>query len=85
MQHLHLGDSQCLLPEAVRRRKPGCMHPARESSRSPAPISASGLPSTATERETRAAENTGPARGAEGPRKGTEAPSQASHIKFLFS
>lgn len=84
MGHLHLGDSQCLLPED-REEEKGWLHPARESSCSPAPISAGGLPSAPTERETRAAKNTGPARRAEGPRKGTKAPSQASHIKFLFS
>ena len=71
--HLHLGDSQCLFPEAVSRRKAGCIQPVKLHA-GPAPISAGGLRSTPTERETRAAETAGAARGAEGPCKRPEAP-----------
>ena len=82
--HLHLGDSQCLFPEAVSRRKAGCIQPVKLHA-GPAPISAGGLRSTPTERETRGAETASAARGAEGPCKGPKPPSQASHIKFLSS
>lgn len=76
--------SQCLFPEAVRRRKAGCIQPVKRHA-GPAPISAGSLHSTPTEEGDQSCGNRRPSPGGRGAMQGARSPPAKSPTSSFSS